>query len=145
MTKQEILEGNKLIATFMSDKFCTNFYVGMELYEEGWLRKSDKQYYNDLNYHCSWDWLMPVIDKIESLDIKHKDYSFTIYPKCKFCGYYVEIFIFANFKSNPYYWKSYLGIDNKFHSHSNYCNSRIEATYKVAIEFIEWYNNNKKL
>ena len=65
--KKNIIKDNKLIAEFMGDKFCTNFSVGMDFYDEGWLRKSNKSYYSKLQYHNSWDWLMPVIDKIESI------------------------------------------------------------------------------
>ena len=41
-------ENNKLIAEFM----------GKEIYQK----------HHESNYHCSWDWLMPVINKIRSMD-----------------------------------------------------------------------------
>jgi hypothetical protein len=52
MTDIELLEGNKLIADFMD-----------------WIHHEDVQYdiyeMNNLKYHSSWDWLMPVVEKIE--------------------------------------------------------------------------------
>lgn len=49
--EQEILEGNKLIADFM-----------------GWIHHEDKAYdekeMRELKHHSSWDWLMPVVEKI---------------------------------------------------------------------------------
>ena len=49
MNSIEILEGNKLIAEFLNQKLPSN---------------SDFDIYL---YHSSWDWLIPVVEKIESL------------------------------------------------------------------------------
>ena len=46
-------EANKLIAEFMGSNLN-----GLE----SW------QYEEELQYHTSWDWLMPVIDKVKSID-----------------------------------------------------------------------------
>lgn len=71
MTKQEILEGNKLIAKFMEIEIKTNFnnlfyysnqpyyYVDGKSREEV-LDKASSYF----KYHISWDWLMPVVKKI---------------------------------------------------------------------------------
>lgn len=55
METKEIIEGNKLIAEFM--KVSVSDYTSYE--EEG--RKCYTE--NDLEYHSSWDWLMPVVEK----------------------------------------------------------------------------------
>jgi len=54
------LENNKLIADFM----------GIRYEENRSSHESSDYYFEDceLAYHTSWDWLMPVIDKITSLD-----------------------------------------------------------------------------
>lgn len=60
MTKEEILEGNKLIAEFMQDiDSSTNWrYVDGRLTNGvSWLIPE---------YHTSWDWLMPCIGKISN-------------------------------------------------------------------------------
>lgn len=51
MNDQEIIEGNKLIAEFMGmgEKFLP----------------MDYEHENGVRYHSSWDWLMPVVEKIE--------------------------------------------------------------------------------
>lgn len=64
---KDILKSNEDIAKFMGDSFHTNIMIGMDYYDEAWLRNLDDEYYSILSYHESWDWLMPVIDKIESL------------------------------------------------------------------------------
>jgi hypothetical protein len=48
-------EGNELIAEFMNGEFDER-----ELVFNG-------QQYKNLKYHSSWDWLMPVVEKIHSL------------------------------------------------------------------------------
>ena len=61
MSKEEILESNKLIAEFM---YNDSFYEAKdECYCE------DKSgcidfYIEDAKYSKSWDWLMPVVEKI---------------------------------------------------------------------------------
>ena len=68
------MEGNKLIAEFMGGQYVDehliefeNFYsikdIGGE-FEYTNCFDSD----NELKYHSSWDWLMPVTEKIESLN-----------------------------------------------------------------------------
>jgi len=63
MTQKEINEGNKLIAEFMGIK--TSYYSGeFDMVEinnkmcplERWAK-----------YHSNWDWVMPVLEKIESM------------------------------------------------------------------------------
>ena len=73
-------EGNKLIAEFMGSSFKT--------YKKGHIRKNTVTvcYFDDgmspfsggvsienLKYHASWDWLMPVVFRI--IDLRH------VYPE----------------------------------------------------------------
>lgn len=51
MTQEQIIEGNKLILAFMGE---VNIYT-------------DKGLFNLCGYHDSWDWLMPVVEKIKSM------------------------------------------------------------------------------
>ena len=53
------MENNKLIAEFMGLQFSKGEYY-RPLYNSGdWVSE------NELRYHDSWDWLMPVVEKIE--------------------------------------------------------------------------------
>lgn len=54
MTQQEILDGNRLIAMFMSDE---PEVLEMDLRRAGTLE--------GMQYHSEWDWLMPVLDKLD--------------------------------------------------------------------------------
>jgi len=55
MKDKEILEGNKLIAEFM----------GVGVMGEGDVDVGDAMCVGELEYHISWDWLMPVIRKMK--------------------------------------------------------------------------------
>lgn len=66
---ENIVENNKLIAEFMG------LYKGFHAfeYESGqipeWAEKEESNtlFLTDLKYHNSWDWLMPVVEKIGKL------------------------------------------------------------------------------
>ena len=79
--------------------------------------------FDDLEYHCSWDWLMPVVEKIESLDI-----YFGISSKN------ITVFPIDNLNANKPIVKI-MGWIEKL--------TKIEATHKAVVEFIKWYNENK--
>jgi hypothetical protein len=76
------------------------------------------------NYIGSWDWLMPVIRKINGMG---KEYQFTIFKTYVSCT--VE-------RSGKFYK------DFSF-SHAEYITeeqSDIKAAFNLVIKFIEWYN-----
>jgi len=70
MTEGKIIEGNKLIAEFMGVKIVDNdiFYEFKDVPEHIWRFRIDQMpvIIQDLMYHESWDWLMPVIIKIHN-------------------------------------------------------------------------------
>ena len=118
MKTSKTLEGNKLIAEFMitqkpSDDFCVNWKDKIEfsVFMNG---KSKTYLYSKLKFHSSWDWLMPVVEKIEDLG-----HGVTIYRKgCQINDVHCTNTGFRH-------------------------NSKIEETYQAVIEFIKWYNENK--
>lgn len=124
MTKEEITENNKLIAEFIGLSSEGNCYVSENImfdpilneYNEGYIGKER------MLFHNSWDWLMPVVEKIESLD-------FVVTTKLNSCF----IKEFEHEINNKAIWRG------KHHSKT----SKIEATYKAVIDFINWYNKQK--
>ena len=153
MSEQEIIEGNKLIAEFMGGEnhpFLIPYipepddiWFSVENHpEERHPDNGSMWKLNELKYHSSWDWLMPVVEKIESLNIRNNGYDF---PKVKFLGDCVEIFTYATYRGTTFYWKGYMGLDGKCYNHlSNQKNSKIEAVWYAVVEFIKWYNQWKK-
>jgi hypothetical protein len=116
--------GNEIIAKFM----------GLRFHKVGWVDSThiDGNYEcEELKYNYSWAWLMPVIEKIESLWIGHSQ------PRCKIEGTYCQIA-----DSGGYYAKnSDLKKDNQLGGAcypNNY--TKIENTYRMVVEFIKWYN-----
>lgn len=125
MTNEEILNGNTLIAVFMGGEFRTD--LPFTYTKEGWVNTPANdnmqiaQNY-DLKYHSSWDWLMPVVEKIEDLDDKF---------------YFVKIhsggcFIHPINNTKAYNVKQYQA-----------GKSKIEMVYATVVEFIEWYNKHQ--
>ena len=128
------MENNKLIAEFMGVKIGVDSYS----YRPG---QSDLLKEENLNYHKSWDWLMPVVEKIESLDLKECGYQWegidgeTMYNNGSI---YVEIE-----RNHCCIWVD-LSLDpphtiNKKTYYIKY-DTKIEATYDAVVEFIEYYN-----
>lgn len=97
MDKDYVLTGNKLIADFMSGQLV-------------------KTHHNQ--YHTSWNELMSVVEKIESL-------NFSVYIKTR--GTTIqdedEKLVSFSFKNEKL---------------------KIEHCYKAVIEFIKWYNNENR-
>ena len=119
---------NKLIAEFMGEKF----------HEDSWS-------HGDVEYHKSWDWLMPVVEKIESLDLKEYGYQWEgIDGKTEYNNQsiYVEIernqcWIYMNLQLDPFHTFNEVTHRQKF-------GSKLEATYAAVVEFIEYYNKLTK-
>lgn len=82
--------------------------------------------YDELKYNESWDWLMPVVEKIES------------FPDTSIV-FEVENLIIITVITNktPYQTKQF---SNRLENLS-----KIEAVYKVVIDFINWHNKNKTI
>jgi hypothetical protein len=107
-----------------------------------WESLNHGEYLTNLKYHESWDWLMPVVEKIESLDLKEYGYKWedmdgeTRYNNQNIC---VEIernqcWIYMNLQLDP------PDTLNEKTSHMKF-DTKIEATYAAVVEFIEYYNN----
>ena len=109
-------ETNELIAKFMDYEF-TNYVNTDKIYK---FKLNDLWWeVKDLYFHKSWDWLMPVVEKIE----QDTGWELIMY-------------------SNDCYW-------NKFGDRPNDINRyftgfRQEAVYEAIIWFIKWYNNKKE-
>ena len=58
MTQEEIIEGNELIAKFMEYEIPNQTYVKLK-----WIVYDGV--FQSMKFHCSWDWLMSVVEKIE--------------------------------------------------------------------------------
>lgn len=125
---QEILLNNRLIAVFMGWEENRSGYYPHPQYELDYKGravqttvgdyKSDKPLYV---YHQSWDWLMPVVEKIESL------------PEVDYIKMYSEhkrIYDFIICLKED-------GTDPTFEISTD---SKMESVYTCVIEFVKWHN-----
>ncbi len=119
---KEIIEGNKLIAEFMGAINETGYFqastIGKTKVPTGRMYMTERFPDNmhlcsesDLRYHSSWDWLMPVVEKIEAV-LKDE----TLFAKS----------LDAN-----------LSILNS--NHASIFSPR-EIVWEYVIQFITWYN-----
>jgi hypothetical protein len=141
MTQEQIVKENRLIAEFMG-KFNvhdTKGYWECNNCGEQWsammgddeVPQIHAECLPDLlthaEYHTSWDWLIPVVEKIESFIFK-SPLPDTYYEVRLLGSVYVSII-----SSNG---DELINVDD--------AESKLEATYKAVIEFIKWYNKNKE-
>ena len=106
------MESNKLIAEFMgwNTKSLTTIPSNLHLSNI----QLDNGDVMELKFHTSWDWLMPVVEKIESLSI-------------------------VSFEKNLQEERDYQCLFTKGSDIliCHYADTSIEATYKAVVEFIK--------
>lgn len=123
LTNEEILEGNKLIATFMDAEIFGIKETGdnplRAIFTPLRFDAAIKAGYNlQMSYHSSWDWIMPVIDEIESKNG---------------CSYKVTLmYAFASVTDISQHGEPYI-IRSIGHT-------RITTAYNLVVKFINWYN-----
>ena len=126
---KNIVESNKLIAKFIGWK--ENKDMEAKLISGGityYFQKNDEACIPEaMCYHSSWDWLMPVVEKIESLPDEENNgkFFFKIYQDS------VSIF------NNGDYINELIEVMGQ--------GSRLNNVYQACIEFIKWYNEQKSL
>ena len=116
-------EGNKLFAGFME--------IETKTYEDRptvtrWRYCNSMLFITDLKYHSSFDWLMPVVEKIQTL------------------GYTVSIWCEGDARDN-WIW-NYCNIFDKDENliiGGVHDRSKIKAIYESVESFIKWYNQTQ--
>lgn len=137
------MDSNKLIAEFMETAGSVDFHDSKGFVPIHWY--SGCPYKEDeLEYHKSWDWLMSVVEKIETIDMSEEGYQWEGHDgeiECNNQDICVEIeknkcWIYMNLQLDPMHT-----INEK--THRQKFDTKIEATYAAVVEFIEWYNEHK--
>lgn len=130
MQREEIDEGNMLIAEFMG-WVNTNNYSWKVLENNKWVTKTDRE---GLTFHYSWDTLMPVVEKIESLRLKV--YGFGVYEYFNVLSYPTMCTISSGLKNSdenitsPYYY-----------NHTCFGENKLNTLWRSVVEFIKRYNS----
>lgn len=123
---KNIVENNKLIAEFMGFVADKSFEVRLVdgINTSYYYYKDDVMYLPEvMEYNCSWDWLMEVVDKIESLPDEENNgaFFFKIYQDS------VSIIF-----SNDNYIIDLINVMGQ--------GNRINNVYQAVVEFIQLYN-----
>ncbi len=129
MTPKQIMSTNQFIAEFMGFKMQVEDFHGINIIQD-----PDGETYDlgQLKYNTSWDYLMPVVEKIEDLSF-NSGYGFSVIIDNWEC------FIKDRLSGEIIVSVSATASDNKYKSIS-----KIDAVFKAVIEFINWYNNRNK-
>ena len=131
MTQKQINNGNKLIAEF----------DGVEIVDGIIMRSPDMHRASEwygwkanecLQYHFSWNWLMPVWEKIGELKSKKFQIDDMEIRTSKCC-----------IKSSPIPYARNTSFISLYIIGEDGCENLFEATFGVIVEFIKWYNKNK--
>ena len=110
MKSSEILEGNKLIAEFMG------FISNGNMYQCCFGNVNKYSNLVSMSFHKSYEWIMPVVEKIESLN------------------YTSEIYTLSCNTTTAFYSGGVVVYKTKLQ------NSKIESIYRAVVGFILWYN-----
>ena len=117
MTQEQIIQSNQLIAEFMGIEFDPEIHL---FYGYEWDEHNNGVPEYEVYYHQSWDWLIPVVEKIETIIFENDEYyNFQILGGC-----YVVII--------SSHGHELITVDNG--------QSKLECAYLAAVQFIEWYN-----
>ena len=111
MTK-EILEGNKLIKDFYTNEHIRGQF--------GRILSAD-----EYKYHFSWDWLMPVVEKINTTELNGESFGVIIF------GNYCHI----NDSENLIFEVTRASINEPL----------VYAVWKAVVQFIHFYNTQSKV
>jgi len=128
MKEKDILKNNKLIAEFMGAEFDIENYTFDVLADE-----YNPMSLNDMLYNKSWDWLMPVVEKICNLNLGEKrQVIFDLCPSDKAA--------FLQVREQ----KDNLGYPIvRYYPEEHKNRLYLEHAYCACIEFVKWYNENK--
>ena len=135
-TNKEIAQNNKIIAEFMGLEITKDKVIVPEMFQVEehpfhllkWIddfREVDNlppNSLNNLHFHSDWNWLMEVVEKIESLHVAN---SVVIGGKHCFIN------IHDKYRNELIYFKSQE-------------NTKIEAVYNACLEFIKYYNEQTR-
>lgn len=133
MTDKQIKQNNILIADFMNlPKEGNGYFVeNMPHIHASCLIPVDM-----LHYHYEWDWLFPVVERIE----KTHNYFWSL--ECIGIGIYDFYFSQYGFE-DPDQLELPDGLlvrsDERVTSFED---AKLEAVYRGVVEFIKWYNEN---
>ena len=150
LTQEEIITGNKLIAEFITIEIKDGWYY----FDHPIIHEAELAYFKNFRFHSSWDWLMPVVEKIEEMG-HYTVMGIECYDSVKFDRKEVELYFspnqsyllhlkIQNYKVESDTWKHPM---YKFHIIKQFDfrkHGRLLGLWFAIVEFIKWYKNERK-
>lgn len=84
------------------------------------------------NFHLQWDWLMPVVEKIESINDPHHGF-FGVFISANSCTIQGTNLRTDKKQTPPVYYNNII------------VNDKLSSTYTAVATFIHWYNVTESL
>jgi len=139
------METNQIINT--NDKMLLADFLGFEPTELGWydanevlkLPNSDGNTFDNLLFAESWDWLMPVVEKIETTVYQFRIDLNELTEKRELTQSTVAPFDFYDHDTKEWVYKLELERTGISFGGERF-KTKIEAYYVATVEFIKWYN-----
>lgn len=131
MTEQEILEGNYLMSDFLMLAVDINYYLSSGITTWHNLPTGYGGCVTDnLRYHKDWNWIMSVVEKIE---------SFHLYFHIETHGAYIE---HMGYEDSEMPWLTNFW-NVEINNDINDGRTKIDCTWLTCVQFIKWYNNER--
>ena len=148
-------ENDKLIAEFLEWKFKPNFncyvipfnYVD---YLDGTPFINKICHVENLQFNTDWNWLMQVVEKIETTsynvpeNIQRGYMKNTLKATGVINSYYNDRSEFLGWSSSAWLGTKTIFDSTMLGEDIERYNTKIEAVYNACVEFIKWYNEQNK-
>lgn len=143
MDEKEVSEGHKLIANFMKEPVLSGYINGdrnarhMRYSYDEIDEYESYDYVTSYFYLSDWDYLMPVVEKIESIHDEQHGY-FSVHISSNSCSI-----------QGTNLWKAIENLEGYGYVYCSDTNAifstKIESTWYNVVDFIKWYNQNINL
>lgn len=137
MEIQDIIISNKLIAKFMQydDVDCHNCKYSRDC---NWIQcgLTNQEKDEQLKYHSSWDWLIPVVEKIANIPTLYEHGLFKYMVN-------VELNPITGIKIEDMYKRNF-DFEEEGFVFEEYKFSFIENIWLACVAFIKWYSCQKE-
>jgi len=141
--EQKIIESNSLIAEFM-EAIPEQWYPESKMYKQSGKHYSfprsteypdNKRFHSDnlLKYHTDWNWLMQVVEKIETL-YDNNDGKYGVYISSNCCNIQGTNLAKALIPDSLY---------KNVYFDQVYTEKKIESVYNAVVNFINYYNKRE--
>jgi len=131
----DIVEGNNIIAHFMGNKMNGDYYISG--YNSNFPTKR-LVHPSDLEYNENWNWIMPVWNKIISLETKD-----LVFDRVEIGKHSIFLNIYLWYKNKEWIKQSFTHTCFQFEEGKETENMQM-VYWKTIVDFIKWYNKYNK-